>query len=106
MTAAEIDKMEQLREELGTRFCRRCEYCQPCQQEIPIPLLMGFPSFVKRLPLDWYLKNPRISGMMEKATACIECGECETRCPYRLPIREMIKESYELFQKIKAAAEK
>jgi len=106
MTAAEIEKMEQLREELGTRFCRRCEYCQPCQQEIPIAMLMAFPSFVKRLPPDWYLKNPRIPGMMEKAIECIECGECETKCPYNLPIREMIKESYNLFQEVKATAEK
>ena len=106
MTAAETEKMEQLREELGTRFCRRCEYCQPCQQEIPIAMLMAFPSFVKRLPPDWYLKNPRIPSMMEKAIDCIECGECETRCPYNLPIREMIKESYNLFQEMKAASEK
>jgi predicted aldo/keto reductase-like oxidoreductase len=103
MTAAEEEKMEQLRKELGARFCRRCDYCQPCQQEIPISLLMTFPSFVKRLPPDWYMKNPRIGGMMEKAADCIECGECEARCPYNLPIREMIKENYELFQKIKAA---
>jgi len=67
------------------------------------PILMTFPSFVKRLPPDWYLKNPRIPAMMEKAADCIECGECEDRCPYNLPIREMIKENYELFQKIKAA---
>ncbi len=103
MTDAEKDKMERLREELGTQFCRRCDYCQPCQQEIPISMLMTFPSFVKRLPPDWYLKNPRIPAMMEKAADCIECGECEDRCPYNLPIREMIKENYELFQKIKAA---
>ena len=30
--------------------------------------------------------------MLEKAVDCIECGECEERCPYHLPIREMIKE--------------
>ncbi len=102
MTAAEKEKMGQLREELGTRFCRRCEYCQPCQQGVPISMLMAFPSFVKRLPPDWYLKNPHIPDMMEKATECIECGECETRCPYNLPIREMIKESYNLFKEMKA----
>ena len=101
MTTAEIEKMEQLREELGTRFCRRCEYCQPCQQEIPISMLMAFPSLVKRLPPDWYLKNPRIPGMMEKAVNCTECGECEAKCPYSLPIREMIKENHKLYQEIK-----
>ncbi len=102
MTAAEKKKMQQLRDELGTRFCRRCDYCQPCEQEIPISMLMTFPSFVKRLPPDWYLKNPMIPGMMEKAAGCTQCGECEPRCPYHLPIREMIQESYKLFEEIKA----
>ena len=26
-----------------------------------------------------------------KASACIECGVCETRCPYDIPIRERMK---------------
>ena len=102
MTDNETARMENLREELGTRFCRRCEYCQPCQQEIPISLLMTFPTMVKRLPPEWYLKSPFMPGLLEKATECTECGECEDRCPYQLPIREMIKENYSLFQEKKA----
>jgi predicted aldo/keto reductase-like oxidoreductase len=30
---------------------------------------------------------------MESARNCIECGECEEKCPYHLPIREMIVEN-------------
>jgi predicted aldo/keto reductase-like oxidoreductase len=102
MSAEENAEMERMREELGTRFCRRCDYCQPCQQEIPISMLMTFPSMVKRMPSDWYLNNPRISEMMEKVVTCIDCGECEERCPYDLSIREMIKESYDLYESVKA----
>jgi predicted aldo/keto reductase-like oxidoreductase len=65
-------------------------------------MLMTFPSFVKRLPPEWYLKSPFIPGMMEKAVNCTQCAECEARCPYNLPIREMIQESYNLYEKIKA----
>ena len=102
MTIAEQAEMKRLTEELGTRFCRRCDYCQPCSQEIAISMLMTFPSFVKRLPPDWYLKSPWIPQLMEKSTACSDCGECEARCPYHLPILEMMKESYDLYEKIKA----
>ena len=102
MTSAQLARMQELRDELGTRFCRRCDYCQPCNQEIPISMLMTFPSFVKRLPPDWFFKGPWISGAMEKATSCTECGECEVRCPYDPPIREMIKDSYNLYEQVKA----
>jgi len=26
-----------------------------------------------------------------KVDECIECGKCEERCPYELPIRDMLK---------------
>ncbi|OGO30874.1 MAG: hypothetical protein A2Z29_01305 [Chloroflexi bacterium RBG_16_56_11] len=102
MTAAEVEQMQQLRDELGTRFCRRCDYCQPCTQQIPISMVMTFPSFVKRLPPDWYIKGGMVPGMMARAADCSQCGECEARCPFHLPIREMIAENYALFEGIKA----
>lgn len=103
MTAAERKEMKGMIEELGDKFCRRCDYCQPCQQGIPISMIMTFPTFVKRLPPDWYLKNQMMTAQIEKAATCIECGECEGRCPFNLPIREMIKENYTMYEKVKAA---
>jgi predicted aldo/keto reductase-like oxidoreductase len=38
---------------------------------------------------------------MEKAAACSKCHECEERCPYHLPISDMIAEFYELYEKDK-----
>jgi predicted aldo/keto reductase-like oxidoreductase len=103
MTPAERKKMRQMTAELGTRFCRRCDYCQPCSQQIPISMIMTFPTFVKRLPPDWYLKGGFIPDAMAKAATCTECGECEARCPFKLPIREMLKEGYNLYEQVKAA---
>ena len=103
ITPAEFTRMKRMITELGTRFCRRCDYCQPCDQGIPISMIMTFPTFVKRLPPDWYLKSPFIPEGMEKAKNCTECGECESRCPFNLPIREMLKEGYNLYEQVKAA---
>ncbi len=97
MTEAEQAEMQRLREELGTRFCRRCDYCQPCTAEIPISLVVIFDSVLKRMPRELVFSGFVADGM-EKAADCTECGDCEERCPYHLPIREMIVEQVNLYQ--------
>jgi predicted aldo/keto reductase-like oxidoreductase len=103
MTAAEKKEMGRMRDELGTRFCRRCDYCQPCQQGIPISAVMTFPSFVKRLPAENVLSSPFVAPGMAKAATCLECGECEARCPFGLPIRTMLKENLSIYNELMAA---
>jgi predicted aldo/keto reductase-like oxidoreductase len=83
-------KMEQIRKDLGTQFCRRCNYCAPCTVGISIPNAFLFQGYLRRYGLAGWAKD-RYSGMTAKAGDCVECGECESRCPYQLPIREMMK---------------
>jgi len=91
MTEEETREMQRLRDELGTRFCRRCNYCQPCTEGIPISTVMIMGSFAKRFPPKRFFTG-NLAEAMDKAVECSECGECEERCPYDLPIREMIAE--------------
>ena len=44
-TETELQKMAEIRESLGTNFCRRCNYCQPCSAGIGISAL-----FILRSP--------------------------------------------------------
>jgi hypothetical protein len=104
MTDSEREEMEQLRLELGTRFCRRCDYCQPCTVGIPISSAMGFRSIVKRLPPE-RLFTGKFADAMEEVANCTECGECEERCPYHLPIREILAEHVELYRQEKSKFE-
>jgi len=97
MTAADQREMERLRQELGTRFCRRCDYCQPCTAEIAISTVMAFPGFVRRLPAQTLFAG-WIPAIMEKTTECTQCGDCEERCPYHLPIMEMIEEHFSQYE--------
>ena len=91
LTAAERAELQRMCKELGPRFCRRCDYCQPCVVDIPISIVMQAPSFLKRLPAQSVFSG-WIADAMEKAAGCTDCGECEERCPFHLPIREMIAE--------------
>jgi len=101
MTTEEQAEMARMRAELGTRFCRRCEYCQPCQQEIRISTVMNIRSFWRRFPPERF-KGGGLGQAIEQAKECIECGECEERCPYHLPIREMLKENVAFYESVTA----
>lgn len=96
ITAEEELKFAALREKLGTRFCRRCNYCAPCTKGINIPQVFLLKGYLERYGLaDW--ARSRYEALPVKADACVDCGLCEKRCPYELPIREMLKESAEAF---------
>jgi uncharacterized protein len=91
ISAAEKKEMQKLKDELGTKFCHRCDYCQPCSEGIMISTVMMYPSLARRLPPE-HLYSGYWSQVVEKAADCTECGECEERCPYHLPIRELLAE--------------
>jgi predicted aldo/keto reductase-like oxidoreductase len=101
LTATERQQMRALKAELGTRFCRRCDYCRPCPQDIPISMVMSFPSMEKRMPPERIFSG-MFEGAMAKAADCLQCGECEEKCPFHLPIREMLSENVKAYQERKA----
>ena len=98
LSAEEQGKIQKIRESLGTNFCRRCNYCAPCTAGINIPAVFLFEGYYSRYDLkDW--ASDRYSQMKKTASDCIGCGVCEDRCPYRLPIRQMLKTAAEVMGK-------
>ena len=85
-----------VRNQLGTNFCRRCNYCQPCAAGINISGCFLFDGYLQRYGLEEWAKG-RYATIPVKASACIGCGACEDRCPYHLPIRDMLKKVAEHF---------
>ena len=76
----ELKAMDKVREQLGTDFCRRCNYCAPCTVGINIPSVFLFAGYLQRYDLaDW--AKDRYSTLKVKASACIGCGKCEKLCP-------------------------
>ena len=96
ITAEEKAAFLEIRNQLGTNFCRRCNYCQPCAAGINISGCFLFDGYLQRYGLGDWAKG-RYAAMPVKASACIGCGACEARCPYSLPIRDMLKKVAEHF---------
>jgi predicted aldo/keto reductase-like oxidoreductase len=92
LTRGEKEHIEQIQRVFDHQFCRRCDYCQPCSEEIPIQYVLGMRSIVKRMGIG-VLDRRWIRGALDKARNCSECGECMERCPYGLPIPNLIRES-------------
>lgn len=84
-------KIEEIKSTLGKRFCRRCEYCLPCPVGVNIPANFLLEGYYTRYNLKKWAKE-RYASTVGKANECVNCGLCETKCPYNLPIREMLKE--------------
>ena len=96
LTQEEQAKFQQVRDQLGTQFCRRCNYCQPCTVGISISNVFLFEGYLQRYGLaDW--AKGRYAALDKKASDCVGCGACEDRCPYHLPIREMLKQAVKDF---------
>jgi hypothetical protein len=98
---ARIDALvEQNRELLGLP-CTGCGYCTPCPKGVAIPKVF--------LYYQWYkvfdLKGPareRYAGLGKgwrkedkPVTECVECGECEPKCPQKIAIMERLKEAHQ-----------
>lgn len=96
LSAREEQAIAEVRRTLGTNFCRRCNYCAPCTAGISIPSVFLFEGYLSRYGLqDW--AHQRYATLKNTASQCIGCGVCEDRCPYHLPIREMMKSAAEKF---------
>jgi len=91
LTGPEKAQAQAIADSLGKLFCRRCGYCQPCPQGVPLTLAMVFDSFVKRFDHD---RLAEVAGQVASGGAqCTECGLCRTKCPYDLPIIETVKKA-------------
>ena len=100
--AAELARIRAVAEEnqkFMDLYCTGCKYCMPCPQEVNIPHIFA----AMNLRTVWGLEaparklyqeigtNPWVKG--RRADACTECGQCEEKCPQKIPIIEQLKES-------------
>jgi predicted aldo/keto reductase-like oxidoreductase len=89
-TGEELKLLEQERALWGDQFCRRCAYCMPCPNGLNIPFLLLIEAYYTRYRLtDWALA--RLEGLEHRYQDCVGCGECTQKCPYDLPVPQMME---------------
>ena len=85
---------------LSDLYCTACGYCMPCPNDVNIPKnfeymnyyhVYGLKEFARQAYADLGVKNLEwLKGL--KAEFCIQCGECEPKCPQNIPIIEQLEE--------------
>ena len=91
LTPEERVAIDRMKSELDQRTCRRCRYCEPCAQGVQISSLLHGRSIIRRMGASRW-KEWGARDIIASAELCIECGECVTKCPYDLPIPELLRE--------------
>ena len=86
------EEIDEIRQRYDKNFCRRCDYCQPCTEDIPIQYVLGVRSLTKRRGKD-ILQKGWIRKAIDQARNCSRCEECMSRCPYELPIPDLLEEN-------------
>ncbi len=89
------------RAQLSGQFCRSCGYCMPCPQGIEIRNCARMDMLIRRSPWQPYF-TPEWQEKMNKIDTCIECGQCRSRCPYKLDtpkvLKYMLKDYWEFYE--------
>ena len=84
---------------LSELYCTGCGYCMPCPNGVNIPENFKLMNLHRvwgltgsaRERYTWF--GPKEKNNLN-AGACVECGECEPKCPQNIPIIEQLKETH------------
>ena len=88
----ELALVAQVRDKYGELCpipCTACNYCMPCPNGVNIP--RNFTTFNNgAIYSAWHEARRRYARMDEasRASACIQCRQCEELCPQDIPISE------------------
>ena len=104
LTNAELDSVKTMLEEnkrLAELYCTGCQYCMPCPQGINIPHIFGIMNNHRVYKITDFARSQykeviEGTGWTKSADAskCVECGECESKCPQKLAIIQQLKETH------------
>lgn len=102
--AAAIQNLLDQNQKLADLYCTGCGYCMPCPNEVQIPENFRYmnwfrvwgmeeqakAAYAKLTNEDVWTPWGLVKGL--KADACLQCGECESKCPQNIHIIDQLVE--------------
>ena len=77
--------------------CTYCGHCKPCVMDLDIAMINKFYDLAVMQPEVPATVKAHYEALERTASACIGCQDCESRCPFGVPIAERMKKTAELF---------
>lgn len=74
-----------------------CSHCEPCPREIDIAMVTKFLNLTLAQESVPETVREHYKLLTHHAGECIQCGACETRCPFGVGIRENMKKAAAIF---------
>jgi predicted aldo/keto reductase-like oxidoreductase len=104
LTAEEADLIERLRRAYLDRAaipCTKCDYCLPCPNGVNIPRNFELynDAAIHDDPTAPRFVYERFLEEKERASACIQCRECEPKCPQSIEIADWMPKVHETLGK-------
>ena len=79
--------------------CMYCGHCAPCPQGIDVATVTKFLNLCKAQGDIPETVREHYAVLPHTASECIQCGACETRCPFAVDIRRNMADAAALFGK-------
>lgn len=79
-------------------FCRECGLCVPCPDGLNIPLILGLDKYYTFHGITNWTREV-YERLNTRADSCTKCAKCEPKCPYKLPILEMLSQANQRLSK-------
>ena len=76
-----------------------CSHCAPCPQGIDVAAVTKFLNLCKAQGDIPETVREHYAVLPHTASECIQCGACETRCPFSVDIRRNMADAAALFGK-------
>ena len=77
--------------------CTYCGHCKPCPVDIDIAMVNKFYDLAVQQPSVPGSVRAHYEALAVKASSCIECRGCESRCPFGVEVSERMKKAAALF---------